>query len=98
MAGEEVNHGAGDELKNTTYELFIAALSILSIFNLFFVLVARVPDVDGVVVIMNGLMSFIFLGDFSYRLFTTSSKSTYFFRQFGWADLLASLPFPQAKL
>ena len=47
---------------------------------------------------MNGLLSVIFLADFTYRLFTAESKSRYFFRQFGWADLLASLPFEQAKI
>ena len=47
---------------------------------------------------MNGLLSVIFLADFTYRLLTAESKSRYFFRQFGWADLLASLPFEQAKI
>ena len=40
----------------------------------------------------------IFLGDFLYRLFTAEKKSTYFFRGFGWADLLSSLPFQQLKI
>jgi voltage-gated potassium channel len=86
------------ELKNTTYELFIAALSILSIANLFIYLLATDPDVEGVLVIMDWILSFIFLIDFLFRIFSAESKSTYFFRQFGWADLLASMPFPQAKL
>ena len=47
---------------------------------------------------MNALLSVIFLVDFTYRLFTAESKSRYFFRQFGWADLLASLPFEQLKI
>ena len=33
-----------------------------------------------------------------YRLLTAESKSKYFFRQFGWADLLASLPLPHFKV
>ena len=40
----------------------------------------------------------IFLIDFTYRLFTAESKVHYFFRMFGWADLLASLPFQQVKV
>jgi voltage-gated potassium channel Kch len=40
----------------------------------------------------------IFLGDFLYRFFTAASKSSYFFRKFGWADLLSSLPLPQTKI
>ena len=47
---------------------------------------------------MNAILSGIFLIDFTYRLFTAESKSGYFFRRFGWADLLASLPFQQVKI
>ena len=47
---------------------------------------------------MNALFSVIFLGDFTYRIFTAPSATAYFFRHFGWADLLASLPFPQLKI
>jgi hypothetical protein len=86
------------ELKNTTYEIFIGLLSVLSIVNIFLYYFIPNPDVSGVIAIMDGFLSLIFLADFSYRFFTTKSKSNYFFRQFGWADLLASLPFPNAKL
>jgi voltage-gated potassium channel len=44
------------------------------------------------------LLSGIFLIDFLFRLHRAPSRSGYFFRGFGWADLLASLPFPQAKI
>ena len=54
--------------------------------------VAKDPNLDTVLYVMNGILSTIFLLDFTYRLFTAESKSRYFFRQFGWADLLASLP------
>src|SRR4051794_7077236 len=98
MTQEAVKRRADKELKNTTYELFMAALSVLSIVNLFIALLINDPDVVNVVGIMDGFLSVIFLGDFLYRFFSVSAKATYFFRQFGWADLLASLPFPQAKL
>ena len=48
--------------------------------------------------VMNALFSLIFLIDFTYRIFTAPSAAAYFFRHFGWADLLASLPFPQLKI
>jgi voltage-gated potassium channel len=86
------------ELKNSSYELFIGALSILSIANIILAPLTRDPNVADVLYIMDALLSLIFLGDFLFRLFTAESKSGYFFRKFGWADLLASLPFPQAKL
>ena len=80
------------------YEIFVGILSILSITNLFLGFVWTDPDITGVLNIMNGLFSIIFLGDFVYRISTSSDKSGYFFRRFGWADLLASLPFQQTKI
>jgi hypothetical protein len=86
------------ELKNTGYEIFIGILSVLSIVNL--VLASAIEDesLTTVLLAMNWLLSAIFLVDFTYRLLTAESKSHYFFRQFGWADLLASLPFEQVKI
>jgi voltage-gated potassium channel Kch len=86
------------ELKNIGYEIFIGLLSILSILNLVLQIVFRDPSMDTVVLVMNALFMPIFLGDFLYRLFTAESKSGYFFRNFGWADLLSSLPFAQFKI
>jgi voltage-gated potassium channel len=92
------DEGNDKELKNTGYEIFIGILSILSILNIVLLYGVRDPNLDSVLNVMNGLLSFIFLGDFTYRLLTAESKSQYFFRQFGWADLLASLPFEQFKI
>ena len=87
-----------NELKNTTYELFIGALSVLSILNLILFYLLRDPDISAVVLIMDGFLSLIFITDFTYRLFTAESKSAYFFGQMGWADLLASIPAPGFKI
>jgi voltage-gated potassium channel Kch len=86
------------ELKSTSYEIFIGILSVMSIMNL--VLVYAIEDQALMFVLgaMNALFSVIFLGDFVYRLATAPSRSGYFWRGFGWADLLASLPFPQFKV
>ena len=87
------------ELKPIGYELFIGALSVLSIINLVLLIVIRNDEnLTTVLYIMNAIMFPIFLGDFLYRFFTTESKSGYFLRGFGWADLLSSLPFPQLKI
>ena len=87
------------ELKPIGYELFIGALSALSILNLILLLVLRDDQALSYVVGVINLVVFpIFLFDFCYRFFTTDSKSTYFFRGFGWADLLSSLPFPNLKI
>jgi voltage-gated potassium channel Kch len=86
------------ELKDATYEVFIGALSILSIVNIFLLAAARDEVVEGVILIMDGILSLIFLADFAFRILTVESKSQYFVRQFGWADLAASIPLPQAKI
>lgn len=87
------------ELKDTGYELFVGALSILSIVNLV-LLYASADDtnVQYVIAIINAMMMPIFLGDFLYRFFTAEDRWRYFFRGFGWADLLSSLPLPQFKI
>lgn len=87
------------ELKNTAYEIFIGLLSILSIANLVLMYAfASDPSLQLILSAMNALFSVIFLGDFLYRLLTAPSAGRYFFRGFGWADLLASLPFAQLKV
>ena len=86
------------ELKNTGYEIFIGILSVLSILNLVLLYAIQDPGLSTVLWVMNGILSGIFLIDFTYRLFTAESKAHYFFRMFGWADLLASLPVQQVKI
>jgi voltage-gated potassium channel len=84
------------ELKSTGYELFILLLSLVSVFNMaivwldFFLPVS--PLILGVIEIINGILTVFFLFDFFYRLLTTSSKSHYFFKNWGWTDLLACIP------
>jgi hypothetical protein len=87
-----------NELKGTSYEIFIAVLSILSIFNLFWAFFTPYEQVKQVLSVMNAVLTVIFMADFLMRFFTTDSKSRYFWREFGWADLLASLPFAQTKI
>lgn len=90
---------AKSELKNLSYEIFIGALSVLSIFNLVLLYVMHSNEaIQQILFVMNALFSLIFLGDFTYRISTAQSAWRYFFLGFGWADLLASLPFPQLKV
>jgi voltage-gated potassium channel len=86
------------ELKNTGYEIFVGILSVLSIVNLVLLYAINDDALDTVLRLMNAILSVVFLVDFLYRLFTAESKARYFFRRFGWADLLASLPFQQVKI
>ena len=81
------------DMKDPGYEIFIALVSILSVINLFieFLPVINI-NARNVLEIINVGLSIIFIGDFSYRLITAKSRSYYFIRDWGWADLLACAP------
>ena len=84
------------ELKSTGYELFILLLSLVSIFNMAVVFLSAFvlfdKDTLDVVAIIDTVLTLFFLFDFNYRILTTEAKSTYFFKKWGWADLLACIP------
>lgn len=87
------------ELKSTGYEIFIGMLSVLSIFNIVLIYgFLQDANLQNILQAMNALLSGIFVTDFVYRIATAPSRADYFFRQYGWADLLASVPLPQLKV
>ncbi len=101
MTSERVNTMATTSKQkpiNTNYELFILALSVLSIFNLIVEILPTDPYVKSLVVIFDWALTPIFLGDFCYRLFSAPSKKGYFFKGGGWLDFIGSLPFPGLRL
>jgi voltage-gated potassium channel len=83
-----------EQLRNPGYELFILALSVLSLVNL--VLLLPFSWLDGqqrfVVLVVDSIMTVVFLTDFVYRLETAPTRRGYFFHDRGWLDLLGSLP------
>ena len=87
-----------EELKNVGYEIFIAVLCAISISNVFIFYLTPDRDIAGVLRLMDWMYSFIFLVDFIIRFSLAKSRSTYFFKQFGWADLLSVAPSNLAKL
>lgn len=84
------------DLKGTGYELFILLLSIVSIINLALVVFGPLMDMNEilleVIYIINGILTIFFIIDFCYRFFTTESQKYYFFKNWGWTDLLACIP------
>lgn len=80
-------------LKDPGYEIFIILISILSIVNFFLAWIPGIdPDALHVLDVTNAFLTLFFIADFLFRFFTAGSKSSYFFRDWGWADLLASIP------
>lgn len=87
------------ELKNTGYELFILLVSMLSIFNLIVIILPGADQlVKEIILIIDIVLTLIFIGDFLYRFLTAESKSRYMIREWGWADLLACIPAQQFKI
>lgn len=95
---KEKIEGRNEELKSSSYELFILVLSILSIVNLVLDWIVSDPNIENVILVMDILLSIIFMSDFLMRLLTAESKRHYFINQLGWLDLISSLPFPRAKI
>lgn len=90
--GNEAKYEARD-LKDPGYEIFILLVSLLSIFNLILIWIPGIdPDATNVILVINFFLTIIFVGDFLYRFFSAGSKRYYFLRDWGWADLLASVP------
>lgn len=88
----------GDQPEVSSYELFIAVLSVFSIVNIVLELWPLDQNVKDVIVIVDTGLCVVFLADFLGRLWRADSKGEYFFRQLGWLDLLGSLPIPGLRL
>jgi voltage-gated potassium channel Kch len=85
-------------LRNTSWEIFVLALSVLSLVNILLVLLIREDDARNVVLIVDASLCIVFLADFLHRLWTAESRSRYMTRGGGWLDLIGSLPFPGFRL
>ncbi|PWU20317.1 MAG: hypothetical protein C5B48_12680 [Candidatus Rokuibacteriota bacterium] len=82
-----------DDVKGIAYELFILALSALSIVNLVLQAVMSWGSQKWwLIVYVDAALTLIFLSDFTYRITTTSSKRHYMLHGGGIFDLLGSLP------
>lgn len=89
--------GSNRELKSVGYEVFIVLLSLLAVFNMGFGWIVTLGPLEGgpaldVVLIIDVIITPIFLFDFFYRLATSHPKRAYFIDRQGWADLLACIP------
>ena len=89
---------AAEKQEVNSYELFIGALSVISIINIALALLIVDPAVRNVILIVDTGLCFVFFADFLGRLRNAASKRRYFFRQLGWLDLLGSLPFPGLRI
>jgi voltage-gated potassium channel Kch len=82
----------------TSWDIFVLGLSVLSIVNIGLALAPTSDAVHNVVLIVDRLLSVIFLADFYLRLKRAPHKWTYLITDRGWLDFLGSLPFPGLRL
>ena len=82
----------------TSFDIFVLALSVLSIVNLVLAIAPLSAAVHNVVLIVDGVLCLILLADFVLRLTRAPHKRTYLIHDGGWLDLLGSLPFPGLRL
>jgi voltage-gated potassium channel len=81
-----------------SYELFIVAISILSLINIVIFIGPFEPDTKEIAAIIDLFLSAILLADFLGRLFVADDRREYFFRRHGYLDLLGSLPLPVIRV
>jgi voltage-gated potassium channel len=85
-------------IRNVGYETFIVLLSIQSLINLALLLMLRSQQTREVILIVDGVLCLIFVGDFIYRFATATSKRGYMTKDGGWLDLIGSLPIPGLRI
>ncbi len=82
----------GEVLLSPAWEVFILGISALSVLNLVLVGVFRNSHLDQVFIIMDVLLTVVFLLDLSRRLIVARDRRAYFVHGSGWIDLLAAFP------
>jgi voltage-gated potassium channel len=82
----------------SNFDLFVLGVSVLSLLNILLVLAPLSDPVTNVVLIIDGVLCLVFLGDFLLRFQRAPVKRMYLIRDKGWLDLLGSLPLPGLRL
>lgn len=82
-----------EDLKSTTYEFFILAISVMSIVNMALLAVLSFESQSWwIVANVDVALTLIFLADFTYRLLTAPTKRWYMRHGGGVFDLLGCIP------
>lgn len=78
--------------RSVSYEIFIAAVILLSLVNTSIWVFFRDSNLAEIAITIDILLTVILLFDFAIRLHHATDRRRYMLREFGWADLLGSLP------
>lgn len=88
--------GPATTAESSSAEVFVLAVSALSIVNLLLIFLPLWDQIGNVVINMDGFLSLVLLADFAVRFHRGGRR--YFLRQYGWLDLIGSLTFPGLRL
>lgn len=86
-----INSDESDRISN--FDIFIFLLTILGLINLVVHLTPLALEIKGVFRVMSNVYCLFFLIDFFIRLGKSRPRADYVLRQFGFLDLLGSVPF-----
>ena len=95
MFGLESKGGVPTErtVDRLTYRIFIGIVSLNALLVLIGLYILPLPQpAKEVLWIIDSINALIFLADFFLRLFTGTNRTRYFFKEWGWIDLVGSLP------
>lgn len=88
----ETQQDNGEVMLSPAWEVFILGISILSVFNLLLIGIFDNPDIDMVFIIMDSLLTVIFILDLLRRLTVANDRRAYLVAGRGWIDFLAAFP------
>jgi hypothetical protein len=96
----ESARNADRAVERLTYRIFIGIVSLNALVVLIGLYVVPLPaPAKEVLSIVDFINALIFFADFLLRLFTSTNKTGYFLKDWGWVDLLGSLPaYPLLRL
>jgi voltage-gated potassium channel len=87
-----------DDVPVTPYDLFVLLLTILSLVNLFLLVLPIATTTKGVLLVVDIVACSFLLADVVLRIRRAPTPRDYLIRDKGWLDALGSLPFPGLRL
>ena len=82
----------GAVVLSPAWEVFILAVSLISVLNLLQLWLIPNPDIDRVVIIMDSVLTIVFVAYLVRRLALAEDRRAYLTRGWGWVDVLATFP------
>lgn len=82
----------GQVMLSLAWEIFVLGAAVLSIVNLFLAVLVRDPNIAQVVLIVDSILTIVFVIDFLRRVNVASDARAYVVRGYGWLDLVSIIP------